>query len=199
LDAYVIDSIYKQNDALIDLTVDSAQIFVLSWDKSKSFERKREINLDIQLNAKQKCNFIELGLVSGLYDTFKLENFNKPFFWNGGNDCTDFNLSNYEIDHEFQQRFLTPRTNFFKPGFFVYLKKLNEVSNFATISTDKKKHHPNNSKNRINSTSKMKFISKAIIYFFTFRLTMRNPLNQPLGGRILAIARLGTYYFFIWK
>ena len=199
LDAYVIDSIYKQNDALIDLVVDSDQIFVLSWDKSKAFERKREINLDIQINAKQKCSFIELGLVSGLYDTFKIENFNKPFFWNGGKNSTDFNVSNYEIDIEFQQKFLARRTNFFKPGLFVYLKKLSEVSNFGKISTNKMKYHADNSTNRINNTSKMKFISRVIIYFFTFRLTMRNPLNQPLGGRILAIARLGTYYFFIWK
>lgn len=199
LDAYVIDTIYKQNDCLIELAVDSDQIFILSWDKSKSFERKKDFNLNFKLNPSQKCSFIELGLISGLYDEFKLENFSNPFFWNGSTDCTDFNLSNYAIDPEFQLKFLKPKPNIFKPGLLVYLKKLREVSNFVTISVDKVTNSTDKSLIRSNSLKKTKFIFKIIIYFFTFRLTIRNPLNQPLGGRNLAIARLATQYFFFWK
>jgi hypothetical protein len=201
LDAYVIDSISRQKNIRIELVSDSNQIFVLSWDKTKAVKKPKEAVLQLNINSRQKCDLIELGMLSGLYDNFKIKNYCYPFFWNGSDFETDRNLSNYLIDTSFESVFLTGNVKSINPGFFIYARKLTQFSNSIIFSSQNLMNFKDYSvtANRRSVSRVALLLIKAFYYVPTYKLTVRNPLNQPLGNRFLAVLRLATPHFFSWK
>jgi hypothetical protein len=205
LDAYVIDSISQQKNTSIDFIRDSNRMFVLSWDKSEGIKRDRVEVIHSEMNSRQKCDLIELGLLSGLYDNFKIKNYSNPFFWNGSDSVTDKNLSNYNIDSLFKSRFLSGNMINFKPGFLIYFVKFIRFSVSATFTSmnsldanfDFEK--PRSRKVSRKVSGKALQLIKVLGHIATYKLTVRNPLNQPLGNRFLAVLRLITPRYFSWK
>jgi hypothetical protein len=180
---------------------DSNQIFVLSWDKTKAVKKPKEAVLQLNINSRQKCDLIELGMLSGLYDNFKIKNYCYPFFWNGSDFETDRNLSNYLIDTSFESVFLTGNVKSINPGFFIYARKLTQFSNSIIFSSQNLMNFKDYSvtANRRSVSRVALLLIKAFYYVPTYKLTVRNPLNQPLGNRFLAVLRLATPHFFSWK
>jgi hypothetical protein len=136
---------------------------------------------------------------------FKIKNYSNPFFWNASDSDTDKNLSNYNIDSLFKSRFLSGNMINFKPGFFIYFVKLISFSVSATFTSmnsldanfDFEKARSRKVSRKISG--KALELIKVLRYIATYKLTVRNPLNQPLGNRFLAVLRLVAPRYFSWK
>lgn len=210
MDADFLEKFLKNTERnLIKLARDSDEVFVVSWDKSKSKVPLYRTNL----NIKEKLALIKLGHFSGIYDKFKLELFSVPWVWNATNLTTDLNTNNYRIPAEIKDYLL------FMKSFDRRFISLTFIRSYFELLVMKKRLLYSNTKKRISIFTQLKKISEAkfaqvtklleakfaqitklleakflyvkriLFLIVTFKRRIDNPLNQSIGGRIHAVLR----------
>lgn len=219
IDAYFLNFLTGADVTRIRVVDDSTDCFVLSWDEGPNDAPKLQGPSRIDYTDKIKCDLIELGLASGIYDDLKVRLYRMPWFWHPPDTKVDRDLSNYEIPPEYESRFMNAPPEDFKSGSLLTYVRLYRLLSDVPVRTS----HPLTTRwayfpnwverqyKRWGSRAKFLYSTvdaklrdgmRLLVSLITFRRRIDNPLNQAVGGRALAVVRLWTYTHFIgrrWK
>lgn len=106
IDAGFLGDLLEVGKNSTDFILDSCESFIVSWDQGSLPDKNPLLFSDYDYSEDAKCDFIEWGLHSGVYDDFKIGNFNKPWFWHVDHSDSESTLENYNVPLVFKKRFL---------------------------------------------------------------------------------------------
>ena len=219
IDAYFLSYLTRADVTKLFIVDDSTDCFVLSWDEGPNDAPRLQGPSRIDYTDKIKCDLIELGMASGIYDHLKVQLYQKPWFWHSPDTATDRNLSNYEIPSVFWSRFINAAPGNLKSGsLLTYVRLYRLLSNVPVRTSDPLTSSQGRFSTwlkgvyrrwgsiarRVYSSVKANLTDgkNLLVYLILFRRRIENPLNQATGGRALALIRHGTGRRFVdkrWK
>ena len=107
IDGGFLGDLLEEGKNSTDFILDSCESFIVSWDQGSLRDKNPLPFSDYDYSEDVKCDFIEWGLYSGVYDDFKIGNFNKAWFWHVDHNDSESNLKNYSVPIVFKNRFLS--------------------------------------------------------------------------------------------
>jgi hypothetical protein len=185
IDAYFLNTfLFETSNSEIEFIRDSSKAFILSWDKSEA-ERNKLKTLELSVNI--KLNIVYLGLLSGIYDEFKIKNLSQPWFWNPSNYPTDCNLENYSIPTEVKWFFSNYNTILGKINVLTYMIEYLKLTRSIKKATK-------NAKLDWNSGFSNTFLAELHSFISQFQQARKTSSSFP--SFIKKTFRLSFYAFF---
>lgn len=213
IDAYFLNNLVDSNIRDVNIIDDSDECFILSWDRDSRHRKSLMGPSRIEFTDTVKCDLIDLGLASGIYDAFKIQLYQRPWYWHSSPSGPDRDLTSYGIPEEYQHRFfgrtrphvgvlnylrfyrslprVSPETS--KPHLLTQVAQFKDsIQQFLRLGLTRLWRSTR------EKVSNLNFV-QAIQFLVTYKKRIDNPLNQACGGRRLALVRIWVSNHFVGR
>lgn len=186
----------------IDFVLDSCESFIVSWDQGSRGALPEKISQENEIDL--KLLWIRWGMLSGVYDYFKLKNFKKPFFWHSIECQKGLSLTNFAIPNDFISQFIHSDVSKFTKFQITKLIFLNrKMRQMRSLELPRKRYSLFNFLflkfsrviQKINNLMRLMLLKlvnakKILRNILTFNKVMDNGFNLPSGRLIQSLVRI---------